>query len=72
MSVTVPFSTPSTELQGGGLETIIKPLGSAGAADPLNQRGTIGWKATKAAIRLVEAYMVRVETASSFDDAPAN
>lgn len=61
-----------TELQGGGLETIVKPLGSAGTADPLNQRATVGWKATKVAVRLVEAYMVRVETASSFDDAPAN
>ena len=57
---------------GGGLQHIVKPLGSAGSADPLNQRGTVGWKATKVAERLVEAYMIRVETASTFNDAPIN
>lgn len=56
-----------TELSGGGLETIIKQLGSGGTADPLNQRATVGWKATKVAERLVENYMVRVESASSFE-----
>ena len=56
----------TTEISGGGLQHIIKQLGSAGAADPLNQRATAGWKATKAAVRLVEPYMVRIETASTF------
>ncbi len=56
----------TTEIQGGGLQHIVKQLGSAGAADPLNQRGSAGWKATKAAVRLVEPYMVRIETASTF------
>ncbi len=55
----------TTEISGGGLEHIVKQLGSAGAADPLNQRGTAGWKATKAAVRLVEPYMVRIETTAS-------
>jgi len=55
-----------TELAGGGLQHIVKPLGSSGAADPLNQRATAGWKATKVAERLVEQYMVRVESASTF------
>lgn len=55
-----------TELEGGGLKTIIKQLGSAGTADPLEQRATAGWKATKVAERLVEEYMVRVESGSSF------
>ena len=55
----------TTELSGGGLEHIVKQLGSSGTADPLNQRGTAGWKATKAAVRLVEPYMVRIETAAS-------
>ena len=55
----------TTEINGGGLEHIIKQLGSAGTADPLNQRATAGWKATKAAVRLVEPYMVRIETAAS-------
>lgn len=56
----------TTEISGGGLEHIVKQLGSAGTADPLNQRSSCGWKATKAAVRLVEPYMVRIETASSF------
>lgn len=54
-----------TEIEGGGLQTIIKPLGSAGTADPLNQRATSGWKAMKTAERLVEEYMVRIETCST-------
>lgn len=55
-----------TEIEGGGLKTIIKQLGSAGTGDPLEQRATAGWKATKVAERLVEEYMVRVESGSSF------
>ena len=57
----------TTELTGGGLQHIVKQLGSAGTADPLNQRATVGWKATKAAARLVEAFMIRIETASTFE-----
>lgn len=34
--------------------------------DPLNQRSACGWKATKAAKRLVEEYMVRIESCSSY------
>lgn len=60
-----------TEIEGGGLQHIVKQLGSAGTADPLNQRATVGWKATKTAERLVENYMVRIETCSTFDS-PAN
>ena len=56
-----------TELEGGGLQHIVKQLGSGGTSDPLNQRGTAGWKATKVAERLVENYMVRIESASSFE-----
>ena len=56
-----------TEVTGGGLENIVKQLGSAGTADPLNQRATTGWKATKVAEILVENYMVRIETASTFE-----
>ena len=56
----------TTEISGGGLQHIVKQLGSSGTADPLNQRATAGWKATKAAVRLVEPYMIRIETASSF------
>lgn len=61
-----------TEVSGGGLQHIVKQLGSAGTADPLNQRATAGWKATRAVERLVEAYMVRIETTSTFNDHEAN
>lgn len=57
-----------TEVTGGGLQHIVKQLGSAGTADPLNQRATAGWKATKVAERLVEPYMVRIETTSTFTE----
>ena len=55
-----------TELEGGGLQHIVKQLGSGGTSDPLNQRGTAGWKATKVAERLVESYMTRIESCSTF------
>ena len=55
-----------TEVTGGGLETIVKQKGSAGTADPLNQRSSIGWKAMKTAEILIDAYMVRVECKSEF------
>lgn len=57
----------TTEITGGGIEHIVKQLGSAGTSDPLNQRATAGWKATSAAARLVESYMVRIETVSTFE-----
>ena len=57
-----------TEISGGGLEHIVKQLGSAGTADALNQRATAGWKATKVAERLVENYMVRIESKSTFSE----
>lgn len=56
----------TTELEGGGLEHIVKQLGSAGTADPINQRASAGWKATKVAERLVEQFLVRIESKSSF------
>ena len=54
-----------TEITGGGLQTIIKQLGSAGTADALNQRSSIGWKAIKTAERLVEPYLMRIESKSA-------
>ena len=62
----------TTEIEGGGLQHIVKQLGSAGTADPLNQRASAGWKATKVAERLVEEYMVRIESCSTFNDLGAN
>ena len=61
-----------TELEGGGLQHIVKQLGSSGTADPLNQRATAGWKLTKVAERLVEQYMVRIESASTFESGLMN
>ena len=56
-----------TEIEGGGLRHIVKQLGSGGTSDPLDQRSTVGWKASRVAERLVEQYMIRVETASTFE-----
>ncbi len=53
-----------TEIEGGGLETIVKQKGSAGTADPLNQRSSVGWKALKTAELLIPNYLVRVESCS--------
>lgn len=63
----------TTEITGGGLETIIKQLGSSGVADALNQRSSVGWKATATAEILVPAYLVRVESMGEFsEDAEEN
>ena len=59
----------TTEIAGGGLELIVKPLDSGGSSDPLDQRASVAWKATRAAVRLQEAYMVRIETTSTFTSA---
>ncbi|MBO5007624.1 MAG: hypothetical protein J6D26_02180 [Clostridia bacterium] len=56
-----------TEVTGGGLEHIVKQLGSGGTADPLNQRATAGWKGTKVAELLVDNYITRIESVSSFE-----
>ena len=57
------------DLEGGGMETIVKALGSGGTADPLNQRSTIGWKCTGYGAKiLIPEYIVRVEVCSSFSD----
>ena len=56
-----------TEVTGGGLQHIVKQLGSSGTADPLNQRASVGWKAVKTAERLVEPYMIRIETGCTFN-----
>lgn len=58
-----------TELEGGGLEHIVKQLGYGD--DPLNQRASIGWKGLRAAERLVEQYMVRIESLSSYSGTAA-
>lgn len=56
-----------TKIKGNGdVQTIIKPLGSAGAADPLNQRQSIGWKVNAfVAKRLYEEAIGRYESVPS-------
>ena len=62
-----------TEITGGGLQTIVKQKGSAGTADPLDQRSSVGWKAMKTAEILIPNYIVRVESCSKeFTNTPAN
>lgn len=51
-----------TELEGAGLEHIVKQLGSSGTNDPLNQRSTTGWKIFQLAKILIQQYMLRIET----------
>ena len=47
------------------IKNITKALGSAGTADPLDQRGTMSWKAYHMAKILEQLYMVRVESLST-------
>ena len=61
-----------TEITGGGLQTIVKQKGSAGTADPLDQRSSVGWKAIKTAKILIPDYLVRVESCSGRFSATAS
>jgi N4-gp56 family major capsid protein len=61
-----------TEITGGGLQTIVKQKGSAGTADPLDQRSSVGWKAIKTAEILIPNYLVRVESKSATFSATTN
>lgn len=54
----------SIELGGNGrnVEIIVKPAGSSGSDDPLNQRGTIAWKVKGfCTVILQDDYIVRIE-----------
>lgn len=55
----------TTKVAGGGLRHIVKPLGSGGTSDPLDQRSTIGWKAIKTAKILVQQYLLRIESSAT-------
>jgi N4-gp56 family major capsid protein len=50
-----------TPVGTGDAEVIVKPLGSAGTTDPLNQRASIGWKARNGAVIVQQTYMWRYE-----------
>jgi N4-gp56 family major capsid protein len=47
-----------TRISGKTLQNIVKPLGSAGTADPLNQRSTSGWKLSYVAKILNQGFLV--------------
>lgn len=52
-------------LSGQAMSTYVKALGSAGSADPLEQRSTVGWKATTTTKILNDAWGIRLESAAS-------
>jgi N4-gp56 family major capsid protein len=50
----------------GAVQNIVKPLGAAGNADPLNQRGTSGWKVGAFTAKIIEQLAIlRIEHAIS-------
>ncbi len=59
-----------TDVTGGGLQHIVKQLGYGD--DPLNQRASVGWKATRVAEILSDEYMVRIESCSPVYSAKTN
>lgn len=53
------------DLRGHAMATFRKGFGSAGTADPLDQRATIGWKAWTTTRILNDAFMTRIESAAT-------
>ena len=51
----------TTKVGSGDVQIYIKPLGSGGTNDPLDQRSTIGWKALKGAVIVQPTYMFQYE-----------
>lgn len=65
----------TVKLEGNALRTIIKQLGSSGSSDPLDQRGSAGWKAATANKVLIPKYIVNFCCTAKFngvDDAEAS
>lgn len=54
------YAYGTSRMAGRAMQNIVKPLGSAGTADPLDQRETSGWKASFTAVILNDAFMVRI------------
>lgn len=67
MSCTLVFGRNAygvVELEGGNLRSIIKPKGSAGTSDPLDQISTIGWKVDGFAAKILQPlWLLRIEHA---------
>lgn len=59
------YGVPEITKGKGKATIIVKPLGSSGTEDPLNQRSTIGWKSFFTAKRLNELAICRVETGAT-------
>lgn len=57
------YAYATSRMSGKAMQNIVKPLGSAGSADPLDQRETSGWKASFTAVVLNDAFMQRIEHA---------
>ena len=54
----------SVNLDGVSMRTYMKPVGSAGSLDPLDQVGTIGWKTTTTQLITNQAWVLRLEHAA--------
>jgi len=50
-----------SRISGQAMQNIVKPLGSGGSSDPLDQRQTSGWKATFVAKILNNDFIIRIE-----------
>ena len=68
MALTLVFGADAygvVEIGGQSMQNgqiIVKPAGSAGTADPLNQVSTVGWKVPGfTAVILQQAWIVRIE-----------
>lgn len=53
----------TSRISGEAMKMIVKPMGSAGTGDPLDQRATAGWKITFVAKILNDDFIVRAEHA---------
>lgn len=70
--LTYPYKVPIvgknaygvTEIEGGSAKNIVKPFGSGGTTDPLNQRATSGWKMTYVARILNDSFMIKLDNVS--------
>ena len=54
-----------TRIAGNAVEVITKELGTGGTVDPLNQRSTMGWKASYVAKILQQAFLITIRHAVS-------
>ena len=57
----------TVDLAGGGLRSIVKQLGSSGSSDPLDQRGSAGWKAATVTKVLIPKYIVNFSCCATFN-----